>query len=41
MGEEGEGELYEESNVETYMTTCKIDSQWESAAWLRTQTGAL
>ena len=23
----GEGEMYGESNVETYMTICKIDSQ--------------
>ena len=27
--------MYEESNMETYITTCKIDSQWEFAAWLR------
>ena len=25
-GEEGEGEMYGESNMETYITTCKIDS---------------
>ena len=25
----GEGEMYGESNMETYITTCKIDSQWE------------
>ena len=31
----GEGEMYEESNMETYITTCKIDSQWEFAVWLR------
>ena len=30
-GEEGEGELCGESNVETYNTICKIDSQWEFA----------
>ena len=24
-----------ESNVETYITMCKIDSQWEFAVWLR------
>ena len=27
-GEEGRGELYGESNTETYSTICKIDSQW-------------
>ena len=31
----GEGELYRKSNVETYITICKIDSQWEFAVWLR------
>ena len=30
-GEEEEGEMYGESNMETYNTICKIDSQWESA----------
>ena len=30
--EEGEGGVYEESNVETYITIHKRDSQWESAA---------
>ena len=30
-GEEGEGEMYGESNMETYNTICKIDSQWEFA----------
>ena len=34
-GEEGEGELYGENNIEIHNTICKIDSQWESAAWLR------
>ena len=24
-----------ESNMETYVTICKIDSQWEFAVWLR------
>ena len=33
-GEEGEGEMYGESNMETYNTICKIDSQWEFAVWL-------
>ena len=27
--------MYGESNVETYITMCKIDSQWEFAVWLR------
>ena len=31
----GEGEIYGKSNIETYITICKIDSQWELAAWLR------
>ena len=30
-GEEGEGEMYGESNMGTYNTICKIDSQWELA----------
>ena len=30
----GEGEIYEESNMEIYKTICKIDSQWELAIWL-------
>ena len=36
-GEErvGEGEIYGESNMETYNTICKIDSQWEFAVCLR------
>ena len=34
-GEEGEGRMYGESNMETYVTICKIDSQWEFAVWLR------
>ena len=29
------GETYEKSNMETYVTICKIDSQWEFAVWLR------
>ena len=29
--EEGEGEMYGESNMEIYNTICKIDSQWEFA----------
>ena len=32
---EGEGGMYGESNMETYITICKIDSQQEFAVWLR------
>ena len=35
VGEDGEGEMYGESNTEIYNTMCKIDSQWEFAVWLR------
>ena len=31
----GEGEMYRKSSVGTYITICKIDSQWEFAVWLR------
>ena len=31
----GHEEMYGESNMETYITICKIDSQWEFAVWLR------
>ena len=31
----GEGEMYGKSNMETYMTICKIDGQQEFAVWLR------
>ena len=31
----GEGEIYGKNNMETYITICKIDSQWEFAVWLR------
>ena len=34
-GEEGDGGIYEYSNMETYIATCKIDSQWEFAVCLR------
>ena len=27
--------MYVESNMETYITMCKIDGQWEFAVWLR------
>ena len=30
----GEGEMYAKSNMETYITICKIDSQQEFALWL-------
>ena len=28
VGEEGEGEMYGECNMDAYNTICKIDSQW-------------
>ena len=31
----GEGEMYGNSNMENYITICKIDSQQEFAVWLR------
>ena len=31
----GEGEMYGESNMDAYITICKLDSQWEFAIWLR------
>ena len=31
----GEREMYRESNMETYITMCKIDSQWEFAVRCR------
>ena len=34
-GEEEEGEMYGESNIEISNTICKTDSQWEFAVWLR------
>ena len=35
-GEKGEeGEMYGKSNMDTYITICKIDSQLEFAVWLR------
>ena len=27
--------MYRKSNMETYITICKIDSQWECAVWLK------
>ena len=35
-GERGEEcEMHRKSNMETYITICKIYSQWEFAVWLR------
>ena len=34
-GRGGEGEMYGQSNMETYITICKIESQWEFAVWPR------
>ena len=31
----GEGDMYGESNMETYITTCKLDGQWKFAVCLR------
>ena len=31
----GEDEMYGESSMETYITICKIDSQWEFSVCLR------
>ena len=33
--------MYGKSNMETYITVCKIDSQWEFAVWLRKLKQAL
>ena len=35
MGREGEGEMYGKSNIETYITICKIESQQEFAVGLK------
>ena len=40
-GEEGEGEMDGESNMETYNSICRIDSQWELSVWLREFTQRL
>ena len=37
----GEGKMHGESNMETYITICKIDSQWEFASCLRKLRGSL
>ena len=34
-GRGGEGEMYGESNTETYITVCKTDSQWEFTVRLK------
>ena len=34
-----EGKMYGESNMETYITICKIDSQWKFAVCLRELQG--
>ena len=35
-GERGvEGEMYGKSNMETYITICKVDSEQEFAVWLK------
>ena len=34
-GEGRGGEMYGKSNMEIYITICKIDGQWEFAVWLR------
>ena len=31
----GVDEMFGKSNMETYITICKIDSQWEFSVWLR------
>ena len=31
--------MYAKSYMETHITICKIDRQWEFAVWLRKQTG--
>ena len=42
MGVLGEGDMYAESNMETYITICKIDSQLGICCLSQgTQTGAL
>ena len=38
-GRGGEGEIYGESNMETYITICKIDSQWGLAIYFTYDSG--
>ena len=33
--------MYGESNMETHITMCKTESQWEFAVWLRKLTQGL
>ena len=33
--------MYGNSNTDTYITMCKVDSQWELAVWLRKLTQGL
>ena len=33
--------MYGKSNMETYITICKIDSQWEFSVWFRKLTQGL
>ena len=40
-GQEGEGGMYGESNMDTYVTTCTTHSQWGCAGWLREHRRAL
>ena len=37
----GEDEMHGKSNMETYTTICKIDSQQEFAVWLRKLRGSV
>ena len=34
-GKEGEREMYGESNMETSIAICKLESQWEFTVWPR------
>ena len=34
-GGKGEGGRYVKTNMETYISLCEIDNQWEFAVWLR------
>ena len=38
-GRGGVGEMYGKSNMETYITICKMNSQGEFAAWLSKSSG--
>ena len=35
IGDGRRGEIYGKSNMETYITICKLHSQWEFAVWRR------